>query len=834
MPSKDVVIRLSAKNLTKAEFDKARKQLDQLEKKAGFTNKKFGQLGKGLGRAGQQLATFNPAAAQASSLLGGFGISAGALIPVLGAVGVVGALGAMTKNLISTGVELTTLRDKTGISLEGLQKLQFQADQTNVGFNSVADSVVRLGRRLAAGLPEATKALAKLGLEVEDVLELDPAKQFDLIVAEIAKLPNEAQQSAAAMGIFGDAGLQILPLVRSDVEALAQEFEDLGGAISDDVLESGRRLDDSWTSLKRSAGLLSAEIAGPLVTSLADLVERFLESKIEGRKLQAELDALSSEQRREAEAIIGPGLGDPRSVARLKELRELGRKQIEDAKAISAEIERLNKKHNKTAEETEGVATNTEALLELEKSRTKVLRELNKIQAEGTKSLREHRIELELEAQLLTSIGDFPAEAFEVPELTTTAGTPFAQEIPIAMRAWELGVEDVTEETGLLVDAQTQYNDALQAANALAQLIGGTLGQLIGQTFAAGAALENLGKSGGLSGLFSAGKGEGSGLTGFLGGLGGLASGLGPLIGLGASLATAIAGMFGRDAQDVAQDVGRDIGATISEGLAEAILESGESAQLFLREIFEEGGLGIDRFAEEVGDLFSLFERSEITEGSLLEELGETLPILIENFGDLGEAGQAQIERIIFAAEEMNIDLGETGDILERLAKGIPEITLEGLAAELGITTEAARELADALGVNVQTDIQRLADDLDVPVSKIRELGAALEEEFGVGIDGIQSILDLLGIDIDQLADKLGVELPEAAQTAAGAVEGVETGEGGIDSAVFGDSAGRVIAGHLVPGQRQISVDIGTMRSDMARLPDAIARAIRDTQAQAT
>lgn len=401
------------------------------------------------------------------------------------------------------------------------------------------------------------------------------------------------------------------------------------------------------------------------------------------------------------------------------------------------------------------------------------------------------------------------------------------------LRAQDSGIValDLEAETrAKLEENQRFFNDAIQTGADLMRLFGieadSATGEILalGSQFAGalpamldfdksiiaqGASLENLARGAqvavqGVASLMQATSRGGAGRSALSGAASGAATGgqlggpWGALIGAGVG---ALVGFFrGRGRERAMEAIGRDIGVEISEGLLEEIRKGGESAQLALTEIFAEGNLGIDRFAEEVGDLFSMFERGEITEGTLITELKEDLPILIEHFQELGPEGQMQLERIIAAAKDAGIEIEELGEIialtldndevlaivdqlgvtqaaaealgltfdqLQTKVKSIfaPE-TLETLAQNFGKTTEEMRQILKDLGVNVQTDLERLAAEAGLSVEDFRALGAAFQAATGIPAEKLAEFLKQSGQTAADLAASLGVDVSASLGTA--------------------------------------------------------------------
>ena len=650
---KDIIIRIKARNLTKGEIDKARRQLDGLEKKAGAAGKSFSPLRKEVKLLSTNFASMNPATASASRLLGGMNLAA------LGSVGAVaclaGAAAAGVGHVIKLGDQITTLSSKTGLSTDFLQELNHAANQLDVPFETAANAISKLQVNLgkATASKEMTDALDQMGLSIENLRDLRPEDQFEQIAGALAGMKNQTEQAAAAQAVFGRGGVELLPLLRGNYAELMDQAQELGIVLSQDLLEAGDELGESWELLKTVGISLLAESVTPLTKGLVQYSADLLFAIKQTKKF---IDELEREQKIDLRAGEFWRLSPDDARARAESEFRIREDVLAKIHETADERARANKIEADLADAAGKVA-------DAYGDQIAAVRALHGPLDDALRKEERRFALLENLPNLITPSLAFAEQVmspFQIPEFER--GDPFG---PIVK-----GIGDANDATEEWEKSQLEYNEALAGAADLVQIIGGDLGRLVGQTLAAGAALQNLSTVGGSGGIlggldeaFKGGKGKSTGILGFLGGVGGLAGAAGPLIGLGTSLVGAIAGLFGRDAEDVAKDVGRDIGVSISDGLAESILQSGENAQLFLREIWTEGALGIDELAREVGDFFSMFERGEISQPVLVRELKETIPILIENFHMLGAAGQAEIERIKTApAPTMGVELTKLRD----------------------------------------------------------------------------------------------------------------------------------------------------------------------------
>jgi len=328
------------------------------------------------------------------------------------------------------------------------------------------------------------------------------------------------------------------------------------------------------------------------------------------------------------------------------------------------------------------------------------------------------------------------------------------------------------EETVVATDLTAKFTESLQAAANMTIVFGRTIGSVFG---GAASAISGFGKlfskEGGGFGLgaftemFKATEGANRGKMTFGSILGGLASALPAIGALAGPIISGISALFKLGGPDIARDVSRDLGPHISQGLADAIEQSGQPVQLAIADVFREGfangSATVDMLAQEMGDLFSFFERGEISQPQLITALEASIPMLIQHFQELGPAGEEQLQRIIAAAERLGIEF----EGLDELIQGTfaPD-TMEDIASAFDMTNEQVRELAEQLGVNVQTNLERMAATAGLSVDEFKELAAIVKDQFGLSMEQIDALAKSLGVTVEELAESLGVDVKDGAE----------------------------------------------------------------------
>jgi hypothetical protein len=179
------------------------------------------------------------------------------------------------------------LSKRTGITTDVLQAYSLAANQSGVGLETFGKAVQKLTINLGeaqTGNKAAIKSFADLGLSVGDLSNLNPEQAFNSVVAAISKLPNPAQQAAAAVSLFGKSGVELVPIFQEGATYLQQmtaEAKRLGIVLSPQQTAGVAALDDSLQktqlTLQSFAARVVAELA-PALTRAAEEASTFIAS----------------------------------------------------------------------------------------------------------------------------------------------------------------------------------------------------------------------------------------------------------------------------------------------------------------------------------------------------------------------------------------------------------------------------------------------------------------------------------------------------------------------------------------------------------------------------
>jgi hypothetical protein len=182
------------------------------------------------------------------------------------------------KTQIDLGNELQHTAEKTGLSTNQIQKLQYAADQADISSEGLIHSMGKLQMQLGGGMGDkggpAIQALAEMGIKTKDLA----GKTRDLteILGDAAdavkKEEDPNKRVAVSMQLFGKSGRDLLPLLlqgKEGINKMGKEAEKLGFILGQDFIEASAKADEEQKRLNWSMRTLKATVAGELFPAMA-------------------------------------------------------------------------------------------------------------------------------------------------------------------------------------------------------------------------------------------------------------------------------------------------------------------------------------------------------------------------------------------------------------------------------------------------------------------------------------------------------------------------------------------------------------------------------------
>lgn len=198
------------------------------------------------------------------------------------------------RSLVSMGQAQAQVIDDTsklaarlGLTYGELAGLSLAADLSGVSMDQLGIAITKSDVafvKAANGSKQARAAFAQLGIAVDDLQGLTASQRFERIADAIAAIPDPAARAAAAVGIFGRSGAQLLPLFASGAGAIRQasaEAERFGLTLTNMQGQSVEGMNDAFTRAQSAIrGVIQQVVAylAPAIESITTMFSDFIGS----------------------------------------------------------------------------------------------------------------------------------------------------------------------------------------------------------------------------------------------------------------------------------------------------------------------------------------------------------------------------------------------------------------------------------------------------------------------------------------------------------------------------------------------------------------------------
>ncbi len=177
-----------------------------------------------------------------------FGLK-GAVVSLVG----VGAMGALSKNVIDTADRIHKMHLRLGAGIKALSEYRGVAELSGVTFNTFATAMQRMVRRVseaAKGTGEAKGALKELNIDATKFAKLKPSEQFEKLAEAFDKISNQGDRLRLAMKIFDTEGAAAFLQMTADgsdgLRKMREQMEGFGW--TKDQIEGFVKMKDETTN----------------------------------------------------------------------------------------------------------------------------------------------------------------------------------------------------------------------------------------------------------------------------------------------------------------------------------------------------------------------------------------------------------------------------------------------------------------------------------------------------------------------------------------------------------------------------------------------------------
>jgi chromosome segregation ATPase len=367
--------------------------------------------------------------------------------------------------------KIAKLSDTTGVSVRALSELRHAASLSGVSLEGLGKSMQIASRNIseaAQGTGTAKDALEQLGVSVQELKNLKPDQQLEVIAEALTKVSNSSDKTRLAMDIFGRSAGQLMPLLKdgaAGIRDLREEAVKLGIAFDEKAARAAEKLNDDIERLQARFEGFAFALTGVVVPAINDLIDfvQLLRGEFKGLSsplLIKELDRVTQDINRMSgelnealskKASTGSGSLDTFIESRQRQLTELKTKHEQLFQAIDKNLEA-----DRTAEQRE------RRLAESRDRATVATNKQTSATNKQTSATKKHTKEIDANADAFDRLYEATERQQEELARFEEASRRHAEE---SMRPWLHAIDNVQDSfADMLVEGEFSFDTLAQIA----------------------------------------------------------------------------------------------------------------------------------------------------------------------------------------------------------------------------------------------------------------------------------------------------------------------------------------------------------------------------------
>jgi hypothetical protein len=185
--------------------------------------------------------------------------------------------------------------DKTGVAVKDVAGLQMSFELGGVSAEKMVKSMSKLSKEIV----DQNKVFETLGIKTKDAQGyfLSTRDVLHAVADEFAEMENGALKTAKAVAIFGETGVDLIPMLNGGSAALREMDEmakKLGLTMSAETAAKAGEFNDTLDLLKTGSQGVARGVAAELLPTLTSLSGAFLTSMTEGNKLSRTAEVIGT------------------------------------------------------------------------------------------------------------------------------------------------------------------------------------------------------------------------------------------------------------------------------------------------------------------------------------------------------------------------------------------------------------------------------------------------------------------------------------------------------------------------------------------------------------
>ncbi len=136
------------------------------------------------------------------------------------------------EEVLTAGEDIKKMAAQTSMGSDEVQRFMYLAGQANIPVQSLIGAVQNLQVRLGDENSGAAGAMANLSIETDAFMKLGAYQQMVTLATGIKEIQDPTEQASTAAALFGKTWKEILPALKSDMEAVGAQAPIMADALA--------------------------------------------------------------------------------------------------------------------------------------------------------------------------------------------------------------------------------------------------------------------------------------------------------------------------------------------------------------------------------------------------------------------------------------------------------------------------------------------------------------------------------------------------------------------------------------------------------------------------
>lgn len=186
---------------------------------------------------------------------------------VFGKLFTVAAISSAAREVLLYADRLEDLADKTGLTVESLQEMDFAAKQTGSSLESFTNAAFKLGINLAEGTDKVRGAVAALGLSYDQLRASSPDEQFRATMIALEDVEDVTERNRLGNILYGRGFKELAGAVNEGWGEMARQANKASKEQIDALAEAGKQ----WDTFKNQVLGVGIQIGASFATQMGHL-----------------------------------------------------------------------------------------------------------------------------------------------------------------------------------------------------------------------------------------------------------------------------------------------------------------------------------------------------------------------------------------------------------------------------------------------------------------------------------------------------------------------------------------------------------------------------------